>query len=519
MKSLAVLIVLGVALLLGGCQQQQSQSPTGPASGPSGGQATSQAPKEVPKLVFGLNADIRNFDGITTMDATTDRVLRQFYQHLCTFDKDGKIVPQLAESWRLVDDLNWEFKLRKGVKYSNGEAFNAEAAKAVLEFVANKDNNSPRRARIEAVKSVSVVDEYTIRITTSRPFPTLLEGLAQIYLVPASSLKGDGLKALAEKPIGTGPYKLQEWKREQSITVVRNDDYWGPKPQISTVEFRIIPDVSARVSALLAGEVHVIPDVPPQAIQQVNGSANAEVKKTSSIRTIFLAFNTRVPGPVQDVRFRQAVSHALDVDKIIRTVLESNAERMVGPLPVINRHLDPGLKPYPVDLARAKALLQESGYKGEEIKLHTSSGRYLKDKEAAEAIADQLKQVGINVKVQVQEWGTMLDLMRSGKADGMYLSGRSDVYLEGEILKDWFRTGLTWVNFGDPKIDAVIDEVMPTMDPEKRKQAMYKLQAQIQQHAPWAFLWTQLDLYGVNKKLQWEPRFDEQLWFHEATWK
>jgi len=116
---------------------------------------------------------------------------------------------------------------------------------------------------------------------------------------------------LTDKPIGTGPYKLQEWRREQSVTLVRNDAYWGPKPQIATIEFRIIPEVMARVSALLAGEIHLTPDVPPQSMDQVAKSGTTEIRSVAGRRVIFLAFNAVAPGPLQDVRVRQAINLAV----------------------------------------------------------------------------------------------------------------------------------------------------------------------------------------------------------------
>ena len=234
-------------------------------------------------------------------------------------DHEMKIIPLLAESGRPVDDLTWEVKLRKNVAFSDGEPFTAETVKANIEYIVKKENNSARRVRIDLVKSVTVVDEHTVRIVTEKPFPTLLEGLTEIYMAPIKAIKA-GPKILTDKPIGTGPYQLQEWRREQSVTLVRNDAYWGPKPQIATIEFRIIPEVMARVSALLAGEIHLTPDVPPQSMDQVATSGTTEIRSVAGRRVIFLAFNAVAPGPLQDVRVRQAINLAVDVDKIIRPV-------------------------------------------------------------------------------------------------------------------------------------------------------------------------------------------------------
>lgn len=517
--------VLGLAMVFLAAAACQQQAPTAPASSGGAGAAPAKAtaapaaPVASQKVVVGLNADVQNFNPITTMDATTDRVISNIYDYLFTRDKDMKVVGQLAESGRPLDDLNWEIKLRKGVKFSDGEPFNADTVKAVLEYIANKANNSPRLVRIQFVKSVTVLDDSTVKVTTSKPFPTLLEGLTQVYMVPAKSLSADGIKALASTPIGTGPYKLQAWNKEQSITLVANDNYWGVKPQIGSVEFRIIPDVNARVSALLAGEVDLVPDVPPQSMDQVNNSGTTQVRPVFGNRIIYVGFNTLQPGIFRDVRARQAINYAVDVDKIIRTVLGGNGKRMAGPLPPINQSLDPNLKPYPVDVAKAKELMQEAGYKGQELTLHTPSGRYLKDQEAAEAIADQLNQAGIKTKVQIEEWGNMLDMVKSNKITDMYLWGRQDIFLEGSIMNDLLHSGSTWVTNSDPKIDAAIDQALPIVDPEKRKAAFYQAQAVVQREAPWLFLWAQPDIYGVSKKLQWDPRGDGLLTLNQASLK
>ena len=171
--------------------------------------AATVAPSEVPaagpdKVVVGFNSDVRSFDPVNTMDVTTDRIIGHIYQYLFTRDREMKTIPLLAESARIVDDLTWEIKLRTGVRFSDGEPFNADTVKANIEYVIKKENNSVRRVRIDLVKSVAVVDEHTVRIVCEKPYPTLLEGLAEIFMVPARSIK-DGPKTLTEKPVGTGP--------------------------------------------------------------------------------------------------------------------------------------------------------------------------------------------------------------------------------------------------------------------------------------------------------------------------
>lgn len=481
------------------------------------------------KVVVGLNSDARSLDPVLTMDATTIRILRHLYDALFFRDRNMRVIPELAESYEFVNDVTWIIKLRKGIKFHNGEPFNAEAVKFTIDFVLDPANRAITRTLIDRIDRVEIMDDYTVKIITKAPFITLLENLIEVFIAPPKLVKEKGMAYLTDHPVGTGAYKLESWSKDREIRLAKNEQYFKGVPPIDKVVFRIIPEVGPRVSALVVGEVDIIPDVPPHLIQQVKNSGVALVKGVPGRRIIFIALDNVNEGPMKDVRVRQAMNYGVDVDEIIRTVMEGYATRTPGPLTPINKSFDPSLKPYPYDPEKAKKLLKEAGYSsGLNLTFHGPQGRYLKDKEFVQAIAAQLGKIGVNVKVKFYEWGTYLQALRSrplpnGKHGGvlsdMHVNGRSDRELEGGTMYAWFKSGASWVSFSDPEIDKALDEVMPILNPLKRAEALNKLQPKIQQAAPWIFLWEQHDLYGVSNRLDWEPRADEQLYLFDAKVK
>ncbi len=503
-----VCIATGLLLMMPG--------PAAAATGPS-------------RAVIGLNSDARSLDPVLMMDATTTRVLRHLYDALFFRDRSMKVVPELAESYDFDDNLTWTIRLRKGVTFHNGEPFNAEAVKTTFEFVLNPKNKAITRTLIDRIEKIEIVDDYTVKLITKEPFITLPENLIEVFIAPPKLVKEKGMASLSANPVGTGPYRLKSWAKDRELVLVKNEKYFKGVPAIDEVVVKVIPEVGPRIAALVVGEVDLIPDVAPHLIAQVNGSGRAKVKGIPGRRIIFIALDNVNAGPMQDVRVRQAMNYGVNVDEIIRTIMEGQATRTPGPLIPINSGFDATLKPYPYNPEKAKQLLKEAGYeKGLKLTLHACQGRYLKDKEYAQAVAAQLAKIGVTVQVKFYEWGNYLQHLTTrplpnGKHGNVlsdfHLNGRSDRELEGGIMYAWFKSGASYVAFNDPEIDADLDAAIKIVNRKKRKEALNKLQRQIQQAAPWIFLWEQHDLYGVSDRLAWEPRADEQLYLFEASVK
>src|SRR5438132_13417092 len=280
--------------------------------------APARAQSRGKEIVVGLGAERRTMLAVTIVDWTTNNMLEHIYDRLLDRDpKTFKPVPMLATSYKIVNDTTWEFTLRKGVKFHNGEPFTAQSVKATLDYALDPASKShyatasywgPRT-------EVQVVDDSTVRFLTRQPWPNLIDhaSLTNLLIMPAKALKDLGPQKLSEKPIGTGPFKFVEWRRDERLVLERNPDYWGGPADASRVTFRFLPEFSARLAALLSGEIDIMKDVPPHAVASGERSGRAKIRYTVSSRFNYLALVNLKPGPMQDVRVRRALNHAVNV--------------------------------------------------------------------------------------------------------------------------------------------------------------------------------------------------------------
>ena len=475
------------------------------------------------EVVVGLGAEPRTMLAATIVDWTTNNMLEHIYDRLLDRDpKTFKPKPMLATEWKILNDTTWELKLRKGVKFHNGEPFTAASVKATIEYALDPavKSHCAANAYWGLVKEVQVVDDHTVRIVTKQPWPNLVDSAASTnsLMMPAKALKELGPARLAEKPIGTGPFKFVEWRRDERLVLERNPDYWAGPADVSRVTFRFIPEFSARMAALLSGEIDVMKDVPPHAVEAIERSGRAKLRTTVSSRINYLALVTLKPGPMQDVRVRRAMNHAVDVDELIKQVLKGRATRMCGPLSPANVDYAP-VDCYKHDPARAQALFKEAGVdpKSLALTLDTPSGRYPLDKDVSLAIAAQLQRFGIKTNVVVNEWGTHLDKIKNRNTGDMFFLGWGPALHGQGTMPPLFLADQTYSSYGNNKtLDEKIARAGTLLDPKARADAYAELQRLVHDQAPWVFLWQQHDLYGVANHVEWTPRADEKVWMYDA---
>jgi len=487
------------------------------------GAAPAQDRARTKEVVIGLGAEPRTMLAVTIVDWTTNNMLEHIYDRLLDRDpKTFKPRPMLAESWRIVTDTTWEFKLRKGVKFHNGEPFTAHAVKATIDYALDPANKSHFTAAAYwgLVKEVQVVDDFAVRFLTKQPWPNLIDSasLTNSLIMPAKALRELGPAKLAEKPIGTGPFRFVEWKRDERLVLERNPDYWQGPADVSRVTFRFIPEFSARMAALLSGEIDIMKDVPPHAVEAVERSGRARLRSTVSSRINYLALVNLKPGPMQDVRVRRAMNHAVDVDELIKQVLKGRATRMCGPMAPANVDYAP-VECYKHDQARALALLKEVGQDPAklELTLDTPSGRYPLDKDVSLAIAAQLQRLGIKVNVVVNEWGTHLDKIKNRNTGDMFFLGWGPALHGQGTMQPLFLADQTYASYGNNAVlSEKISRASTLLDPKARAEAYAELQRLVHDEAPWVFLWQQHDLYGVAGRVEWSPRADEKVWMYDA---
>lgn len=317
-------------------------------------------------LTVALGADAYTMDPAKHSVYPTATILFQIYDPLVIRDDKGQIKPWLAESWKNLDDNTWQFKLKQGVKFSNGEEFDAESVKFTIERVLDPKTKAPYRTRVAIIDKVQVVDKYTVNIITKKPYPTMLQSLAEdsfgVLMVPPKYVKEKGEDILATKPVGTGPYKLLEWVKDDHVTLEARDDYWAGNAKIKKVVFRPIPEVSTRISELKSGGVDIAGDIPPEMITELETNPKTRVEVVPSDRLFFVVMNTLEGGPLANKKVRQALNYAVDVDAINKNILGGKAQRIAVSLGKNAFGYDDSIQPYPYDPQKAKQLLTEAGY-------------------------------------------------------------------------------------------------------------------------------------------------------------
>ena len=487
------------------------------------GSALAQDRVKRKEIVVGLGAEPRTMLAVTIVDWTTNNMLEHIYDRLLDRDPASfKPMPMLATSWKIVNDTTWEFVLRKGVKFHNGEPFTAQSVKATLEYALDPATKShyATASYWGPLKEVQVVDDYTVRFLTKQPWPNLIDhaSLTNLLIMPARALKDLGPAKLAEKPIGTGPFKFVEWRRDERLVLERNPDFWGVPADAARVTFRFIPEFSARMAALLSGEIDIMKDVPPHAVEAIERSGRAKLRATVSSRINYLALVNLKPGPMQDVRVRRAMNYAVNVDELIAQVLKGRATKMCGPLAPANVDYAP-VECYQHDPARAQALFKEAGVDPTKLQLtlDSPSGRYPLDKDVSLAIAAQLQRIGIKTNVVVNEWGTHLDKIKNRNTGELFFLGWGPALYGQGTVQPLFLADQTYSSYGNNKvIDDKIARAVTITDPKGRAAAYAELQKLVHDEAPWVFLWQQHDLYGVASTVEWTPRADEKVWMYEA---
>jgi peptide/nickel transport system substrate-binding protein len=473
-------------------------------------------------IVIAQPADAYTLDPAKHSAFPTANIMFQIYDALVTIDADGNFKPALAESWSNPDPLTWRFKLRQGVKFHNGEEFNAESVKFSFERALDPDFQAPYFSRISAIKAVEVVDEYTVDFKTENPYPTMLFSLYEAafpaLIVPPKYLEEKGPDILATAPVGTGPYKFVEWLKDDRVVLEANPDYWGGAPKIERVVFRPIKEVRTRIAELRSGGVNLAVDIPPEDVPSLE-SGETKVEVAASDFIYFFAFDTLKESPLQNKLVRQAINHAIDVDAIQQSLLGGMGTRIALALPTNAFGYDPNWKPYEFDPEKAKALLAEAGYAdGFTIPLTSRQGRYLKDREIMEASIGFLANVGITVEPNYLEPGVWAQVSEKKGREGLIFPGWSG--RDPDLV--WYPllyTGQYQSYYSNPELDKLLDAGRATIDADERRDIYAKAAEIIKEEAPHVPMIQPPLIYGLSANLNWTPRTDSMIDLRTASFE
>ncbi len=466
------------------------------------------------ELVIAIGAQPEGLDPIAMASSPAATVGQHVHQSLIYMGPDGTLEPSLAESWEADSDgLSWILRLRKGVTFHDGTPFNAEAVKTNLDRFLDPESKAPYRFLISEIKGIEVVDEYSVRLVLNNPFAPIISNLSHSFIgmLSPTSLKDLAKGEITDKIVGTGPYKLVRWDRGEQIVLEANADYWGTTPKISRVTFKFVPEDAARVVMLETGEAQAIMRVPPMDAQRLAGNPAIDVVFASSVRVIYIGFNTLVE-PFNNPKVRQALNYAVNKQALIDTILGGVGFPSSAPVvPAVFGHNPVG--PYAYNPAKARELLAEAGYpKGFKAVFHHPSGRYLMDATIAEAVQSMLRDVGVQLELQTMEWSTYLSFVRKPPAEAghqMYMLGWGTVTLDADYglfsllhSSQIPPTGWGVSYYQNPKVDELLQAGRTTPERATREGLYHEAIKLIWDDAPWLYLHDEGQINAVRTNVK-----------------
>lgn len=379
-----------------------------------------------------------------------------------------QIGPWLAESWEITDPTTWMLKLRQGVQFHNGDPFTAETVKWNWERITNPEQASQQMGNHAQIAGVDIVDEFTVNVRTKVPYPIFTERLQNFQMIPEKLAVQMGDDWLAENPVGTGPYKLVEWKKGQEYVLTRNDNYWNPDVTIAYKDLilRTIPENATQLANLLSGELDIIRVVPFDQMEVVENSGIAMPKVQDILRVQFVRLDAAGRGtpdnPFTDVRVRNAANHAVDIQTYIDS-LQAGGDRT--PALVNPKHFgfDASIQPHEYDPERAQALMEEAGYGSgtDPIKWKTGPSLMPNAAQVEQAMQRDLAAVGINTEFEVIADGAVSSQMTNEGKDPPMASaswGSYSVFDADGILWDMLHSTSIFSYYKNTEFDALIDE-------------------------------------------------------------
>ncbi len=467
--------------------------------------ARAQTPPNV--LIVGQIAEPASLDPHVSTATNDFRIAVNIYDGLVR-NKPGtlEIEPALATDWTISEDgLTYTFNLRKGVTFHDGAPFNAEAVKFNFDRMLKEDHPFhstgpfPLAFFFSSVTNVDVVDDLTVKFTLKEPFAPFMSNLAAPtgLIVSPAAVEKFGAE-YGRHPVGTGPFKFEEWQSNTRVVVSRNDQYWDGAPSLEAVIFRPITDANTRVAEMLSGGIDVLLETPPDNVAQFRTDANYQVVEAVGPHVWYVMLNAK-DGPFADKRVRQAVNYAVNKESLVKDVLQGTADVSAGPIPpAFNWAHTKDIAPYPYDPAKAKKLLAEAGAEGAKLTfLVTEGGSGMLDPvPMGTAIQADLAAVGLNVEIKTYEWNTFLSQVNPGlegkgdMAEMAWMTADPDTLPFLTLRSAAFPAegGFNSSYYSNPEVDKLLDRARVSTDPAERGELYKQVQAITHDDAPWLFV-------------------------------
>ncbi|MGL5362104.1 MAG: ABC transporter substrate-binding protein [Bosea sp. (in: a-proteobacteria)] len=491
------------------------------------------AQAQAKSLTIALTADAIILDPHAANELSANIMFYHFYDALVQRTPELEFKPSLAESWQVVDDTTWVFKLRRGVKFHNGDELKA----ADVVFTVERLKKALMASLVANISTARAIDDYTVEFKTPKPYAVLHMALAEILIMSEKHTTGRAPEEIGLKPMGTGPYRLVEWIKEDRLVMEAHPDHWRGKAKVERVTFKPITNPATRTAALLTGGVDVIQDLSVRDVASVRANNAFNVITRPSLLNIVLALDLRdksptidLPvNPMKDRRVREAIVRAINVEGLRTAVMNGFSTPSEQYVPSSHLGYVPGTsfrQLYPFDLVKAAALMKEAGFeKGFTMTLDTTNNRYVNDATIAQALASMLSRINITVNLNLMPRANFFGYIRvpsdkssfimsgwdtpSGDAGNMY---NVLLYSRGR------KTGYGQANRGaysNTAFDEAIDKADATSDMKKRHEFLQEATKIAVQDIPMIPVHYEQDIYAAKKNVTVVPRMDKFIWAYE----
>ncbi|WP_420962453.1 ABC transporter substrate-binding protein [Brucella sp. IR073] len=478
------------------------------------------------KLTISSPQDPGSWDPIDTFFVQWAAVATNIFDGLTWRGPDLKVAPGLAESWEELDNgKRIRFKLRQGVKFHNGEPFDAEAVKFTFDrLLGTEGSKGPQRSNYTAIDTVEIIDPYTVDMKLKTPDPVLLTKLAGYgaMIVPPKYIKEKGEDYFNLNPVGTGPFKFVSYAPKVDIKLAANPDYWGGAPKLSELEYRFIAEPATAVAELQAGRVDLVipPTIPIGMIPVIQNDPKLEVLSIPGPTVDALRFNTR-DGITADPRVRKAIIMAIDRATIVKSILAGQASEIASFQSALSFGYDPNLKPLPYDPDGAKKLLAEAGVKpGTPLQIDIRGNDQTMN-EVAQVISSYLSMVGLTATIKPYETNVLLnDIIPQGKTGAMFQQkwgGWTFDYDNTAYLM--YHSGEKWNPYDkDEKLDKLLEEQRSMTDRAGREKILREVAAYAADRALEVPLYNSNAIYGISKRVKgFVPAPDNRMKLTDVT--
>lgn len=460
-------------------------------------------------------ADPLSLNPLKEFDVRSDNIVFQMFEGLVRFSDDGQLEPCLATSWKRIDPLTMEFKLREGVTFHNGEPFNAASVKFSIDILLDPATKAPCFPQISTIDRVDMVDAFTVRILTKVPDGMLLYRLpAFVKVLPSKYYAEVGEEGFDQHPVGTGPFKFVEWKKGRQIVLAAHHAYWEQGlPKIGTVVFKFVPS-DLQVPGLLKGELDLVTELPGTFTREV-----MENKKTKVVKRACWAFPGFLfceRGPLKHYKVRAALNHAIDRKALIRYLAYGNGVPMAACSMKGQCGHDERLEPYTLDIPRALALMKEAGFpKGFTLKMIVSE----EAAREARAIAAQLKKINVETELKIAPMSEVVQAWANPEK-GWDCYGTLGTDPMGHVA---FTYGIgmysksPFSGYRDDTFDGIFERMIANMDAIAHERLAKEMDAYVYGHAMALFTYQRMKVYGIKASVEVTPHPSGSLYLRTAS--